>query len=254
MSDTLSQETERYGHIGAWSRWLGIAEDVLQDRLKGIQGITGKLRNGTVLPNGFYAQTDVFRVCEDLISEVVILPDEDMDRYLEVMPESDDLTLIVLKGHLLIEEQLESIIKIIVAHGDVLEDARLTFDNKLTIAKSMCWSRHQSEMWIAIEKLNTLRNDLAHKLDSPKLRAKGEAYISALRSALNAEERAELKSMSLAEQVKMGVVYMMGFLGSYLADAHAYRTTVDTLYTILKSGKVPEIHAADKELDTATTE
>jgi len=53
--------------------------------------------------------------------------DANLQRYAKHMPPGDDLTLIILKGHLLVEEVLERIIRTIVAPGDLLEDVRLSF-------------------------------------------------------------------------------------------------------------------------------
>ncbi len=61
------------------------------------------------------------------------------ERYMRILPPTTDLTLLVLKGHLLIEEQLNLFLETELKHYSILKDARLTFLQKLKIVQSMCW-------------------------------------------------------------------------------------------------------------------
>jgi len=159
-----------------------------------------------------------------------------LQKHIKHMPQGDDTTLIILKGHLLLEELLMQIVRTVVAHGNLLEDTRLTFAELASLARSMCWSKHNSDMWDLISSINVLRNDLAHKLESPKFEQKLkhvlEAHISSIEDP---EKRSEVEAMSVPDQLKFAVVYTMGFLNSYLSDAQAYRKTVDNLYKTLES-------------------
>jgi hypothetical protein len=122
-------------------------------------------------------------------------------RFFTYLPQTDDMTLLILKGHLLIEEQLISILKDNVCYFDALNEARLTFYQRLQIVKAMKYREENDWVWAAIKKLNTLRNELAHKLESsqveskvsgflgcfewvPTVYAKDESIISRLRHAL----------------------------------------------------------------------
>jgi len=75
-----------------------------------------------------------------------------------------DLTLSTLKGHLLIEEQLDNFITARLPNPGALEGARLTFDLKIKLAHAIA-SEDRPEVWLALRKLNKLRNSLARKLD-----------------------------------------------------------------------------------------
>jgi hypothetical protein len=61
--------------------------------------------------------------------------------------ESDDEALIVLKGHLVIEERITATIERFVFHPEHLEKARLTFAHKIAIARSMSLDESDSPMW-----------------------------------------------------------------------------------------------------------
>lgn len=148
-------------------------------------------------------------------------------QYLTFMPQGDDLVLIVLKGHLLVEQQLEQIIQKVVAHGAVLDEARFTFAQKVLLAKSMCWSHHESPIWNFIEALNTLRNDIAHSLGSDKTDGRLQKALNKHEATLNPKELLEVADYSTANRLKHAVMITMGFLGSYLGDAMSYRRIND---------------------------
>ena len=81
------------------------------------------------------------------------------------MPVQGDRLLSLLKGHLLIEELVRELVRQEIAAPDELKDANLTFDQVLCLARALTGDRCPSWMWIAVRKLNTIRNHLAHKLE-----------------------------------------------------------------------------------------
>ena len=97
------------------------------------------------------------------------------------LPKSDDLTLIVLKGHLLIEEEINSILVQELKDSESLFKARPSFSIKIAILRAVFGKKRASQLNInAIDKLNTLRNDMAHNLSSLKLDKKLEAFINSM--------------------------------------------------------------------------
>jgi len=97
------------------------------------------------------------------------------------LPDSDDLTLIVLKGHLLIEEEINSLLAQELKDSDSLFKARPSFSIKIAILRAVFGKKRASQLNInAIDKLNTLRNDMAHNLSSSKLDKKLEAFINSM--------------------------------------------------------------------------
>lgn len=98
------------------------------------------------------------------------------DRFKEHLPTGGDLTMMILKGHLLIEEQVWLLISNRVASGAALEGAKLSTLQKLCLAEALiddfsrsvqngCYSDEYADwLWPALKKLNTLRNNIAHNL------------------------------------------------------------------------------------------
>ncbi len=80
----------------------------------------------------------------------------------------DRVALVTLKGHLVIEEALMAIIDTFVFHPEELDATNLTSHAKVALARSLFLDENKNSMWELLLALNTLRNEMAHAIDSPK--------------------------------------------------------------------------------------
>jgi len=62
---------ERCDTIDHWSKELSVPVDVLRNALKDEKGMTGPLRDGTIVENGFYSERVVRNACKHLIKIVL---------------------------------------------------------------------------------------------------------------------------------------------------------------------------------------
>ena len=85
-------------------------------------------------------------------------------RLFTLLPRGQDLTSVILKGHLLIEEQVRQIIDKRVKKPDALRDANFDCYQAICIAESF-FSEKEEYIWKAFKKLNKIRNELAHKTE-----------------------------------------------------------------------------------------
>ncbi|MDD5427724.1 MAG: hypothetical protein PHI58_00610 [Candidatus Omnitrophica bacterium] len=99
------------------------------------------------------------------------------------LPETCDPATLVLKGHLLIEEILETLIRSRCQSPSALDTFEMGFFIKSRIAQALIGDRHPNgiklpdTIWSVIDSLNSLRNDLAHSLDSKRISLKVEKFI-----------------------------------------------------------------------------
>lgn len=93
-----------------------------------------------------------------------------IERVRKHLPAGNDLTLIALKGHLLAEEALDDLIRFYCKQPDHLDDVEIRFFVKARMARALSGHIVWMGLWPLIDALNSVRNDLAHKLESPKLR------------------------------------------------------------------------------------
>jgi hypothetical protein len=111
--------------------------------------------------------------------------DEGLKRFDRLIPPTSDTLVIVLKGHLLIEEQLQSLIEAAVRNPEVTREARLSFYQRLKFAQSIAGHFSKSLVWEATEALNSVRNRLVH-LAEP---APTEELLSSFLQVCEKEER-----------------------------------------------------------------
>jgi hypothetical protein len=129
--------------------------------------------------------------------------------------ERDDEALIVLKGHLVIEERITAAI---FWHGEFIERARLTFAHKMQLARAISMDHHQNTMWDLIDKLNAVRNKLAHSLDGePRAKA-----MTALREAFKREV-----SHAAKEELEDDVHLLMSVISLCLGWTHTFEQEVE---------------------------
>ena len=127
-----------------------------------------------------------------------------------------DVDLLVLKGHMLVEQFLTSLIESYCWKPEFLEDARLSFFNKVKLAR--CLVIHpmpDDSIWDNIECLNRLRNEISHKWKSEKreklirdfltYRAKDHEKVALSRVDLSTDERC-------AEEVSCSISWLIGQL------------------------------------------
>lgn len=90
---------------------------------------------------------------------------EAIRRFVRHLPRTEDMTLVILKGHLLIEALLREVIARKFAKPESLKEAKLGFSQCVFIAEAIYAKETPSWLWVALHKLNTIRNHLAHNLE-----------------------------------------------------------------------------------------
>ncbi len=87
-------------------------------------------------------------------------------RFLAELPYGKDQELVLLKGHILIEEQMRLVIDRRVRNPDALREANCEPDCRqaIALAQSFFPPDHEPWLWKALEKLNKIRNDIAHNI------------------------------------------------------------------------------------------
>jgi hypothetical protein len=152
------------------------------------------------------------------------------------------LALIVVKGHLVLEEQLERILGTFVLHREHLEAARLSFAQKVSLARSVSLDEHKNSIWELILAVNALRNELAHALNSEKRNTKFDRLKSLYMAAndVSADESAALEQHVLAS---FAIALSVGFLGSFEEEVVRFKHWVDSLDYVVN----PHRHEDEKD-------
>lgn len=90
-------------------------------------------------------------------------------RVLKHLPNKGDLSLIILKGHLLIEELLFALVSSAAKDPSAIKSGKLNYYQLASVAKALFYEKHVGPVWDAIFELNALRNTLVHNLEPQDL-------------------------------------------------------------------------------------
>ena len=109
------------------------------------------------------------------------ITEPDWFRHDKHFPIGADITLQVLKGHLLVEELLREIFLLQLPFPEAIKGSRGTsFECHQIICLVQAMTLHSDKepwLWDAAKRLNGIRNDLAHKLEPKALDAKVQSLI-----------------------------------------------------------------------------
>lgn len=141
----------------------------------------------------------------------------------------DESALVILKGHLVVEEALSEIIGTFVFHGELLDGAHITFAQKVAIARSMSLDDHNNEMWQLVLAVNSLRNELAHALDSPKRVKKTKALIDLHKNLGGSMTMADGSEVPEHLLLSFTVSYSLGFLSGFIEEVRRFRSVIDEM-------------------------
>jgi len=93
-----------------------------------------------------------------------------LDRFQRLFPKTDDFSLIILKGHLLIEEIINRIFDSKCQHPEFFEKAKLSFYQKVQILRALSeYGDDSSNPWNSLLSLNSIRNKIAHNIEPENL-------------------------------------------------------------------------------------
>jgi hypothetical protein len=125
----------------------------------------------------------------------------------------------VLKGHLLLEESVNRMLAALLHQPEAIEGANLRFHQKLCLIQALApVGPHGTvfRMIKAAEKLNTMRNRLAHHLDHPQIEALVRDFLSLCEEPEDPEEPndPETEAVPLIRRLRRAIVFVCaGFEG-----------------------------------------
>jgi hypothetical protein len=152
----------------------------------------------------------------------------------------DETAQIILKGHLLIEESLDTILGKFVFHPEHLKSAKLSFNQKLHLARSVSLDEHSNKMWDLAKAINSLRNVLSHSL-MPEIRQKKiQQVIDIYLKLLDNDEIAAHDRIESEEVILMWATsFFLGFLSTFEQEIDRFKYLVNTLDRVVNPHRHP---------------
>ena len=110
---------------------------------------------------------------------------------------------------------------------EFIDRARLQFSQKIAIARSMSLDESRNSIWDLIEKLNTLRNKLAHSLDGEPRAKALQAVQDALKKEVGQVHREEHEDERV---LLVGAISMcLGFVHSFEREVERFKDYVSIM-------------------------
>jgi hypothetical protein len=137
------------------------------------------------------------------------LDEEAVDLFQERLNRSPDpLAATVLRGHLMVEQQLIAGLERCFPYSQILNLPRQPFSLLVRLAQAFTYPHVNIRLWKAVHALSEARNYLAHDIDAPELPAKVEQFVS--HTFRSPEDRATLtygRDLLYQLQVALTIVY-----------------------------------------------
>ncbi|HEX4080078.1 MAG TPA: hypothetical protein VHX61_14530 [Rhizomicrobium sp.] len=130
-------------------------------------------------------------------------------RFEQKMPKTDDLTLLVLKGHLLIEEVINSTIDALLPTPEALRPAQLDCYQRIRLLMAMVPDIGFHDTLEAFERLNTLRNKFGHMLEPPQVEDRIKTFIDTVEARMRRREKA---TATLPQRLEKAISFLCGEL------------------------------------------
>ena len=138
------------------------------------------------------------------------------------LSQTDDPTLLVLRGHLLLEELINAAIAASVRDSRHLTSARLSYAQSLALLKAIVGVHPADRSWAFLTRLGVLRNALSHRLEVPALERDMDALIAIVAPA---PKGAIVKGQERTYRFTLAVAFVAGRLTSLLAPATSQPAT-----------------------------
>ena len=130
-----------------------------------------------------------------------------------------DLTLLVLKAHLLLEEELYNQLRRLFPNPEHYDRLNLRFIQNIMLARAFCIRRtdegepveHVELCWDALEALNTFRNRLAHHLQP------GDVQNLLARLQLTQPRPLSMEDPDLVRKLNIPIGFLLQFVSSLIA-------------------------------------
>jgi len=131
---------------------------------------------------------------------------EDMKKHQADLPDTPDHILVVLKGHLLVEQEINCLLEAKLPNPGALklrDDYRSPkFIHKVRLLEALIPKPEPVKLWVITEKLNTLRNKFAHKLSPKDIAKKIDKFTDDVEQAFAATKVANVMKKAMKQAME----------------------------------------------------
>jgi hypothetical protein len=130
------------------------------------------------------------------------------------MDKETDTTMIILKGHLLVEETLSEILKYTLKESNpmTIKIHNMMFSQKANLVWALKHDKMKLNVWPSLKRLNTIRYKMAHSLEPSDIDALIEVFVKGVEKDWNDSYHLKLEMLDL----KSAIAWVESTLGYIL--------------------------------------
>jgi hypothetical protein len=156
-------------------------------------------------------------------------PDASYEAFKNHLTDIDEVANVILKGHLLVENDLDDVIRAFFFHPEYILNDRFRFERKVLIARTMSLNAHKHHHWDLLLALNSLRNEIAHKHAGEERQRRIDGIRRMCLSRITQEELKRHEHDSDRDIVVLACAFCAGFLAYIEDDLKDLRANMDKL-------------------------
>jgi hypothetical protein len=149
----------------------------------------------------------------------------------------DKTVQIATSGHLIIENALDNVLDLIFFHTEHVRSARLSFSQKLQLARAIALRKNHLAPWTLIASINAVRNEIAHNLGGQKRTEKIQQLRRLYLSGASQKLREQLNNAADETIIYFACIECAAFLGTLEHDTRALRGYIDALDREMRSAE-----------------
>jgi hypothetical protein len=137
----------------------------------------------------------------------------------ERMKKLDELRVMVIKGHTIVEEALDLFLETALSNPNYLKEERPTFHFKGKLAQSLALKEDKDSLWAVFWAINYLRNKIAHQIDSKEIQDKIQYLRKTYIAQLGSRQKEDAEKASDIEIVESASFDVTGLLSQLSIDS-----------------------------------
>lgn len=156
-----------------------------------------------------------------------------IDRFVLSIPDTPDQVLLILKTHLLVEQQMNDFLKAQLPNPDAILKKKPRFIHKLNLLRALIPEPSPTDLWDMLEELNSIRNRIAHKLSPENVQSLLHDLVLSVLKHKPPEYVTDFK------RVRIGLSVLVALLAFFKEHLHPSEDKVNDQNIEWSSGDLP---------------
>lgn len=176
-----------------------------------------------------YLEADILDIRKTMKNKLPEKTIQEATELINYFNDVDPYTDTILKAHLKIESVIDSIIKEFIFNSIFIDEAKITFFQKVKIAQSMSLDNYNDPLWEVILLLNNMRNSAVHKIQNTKR----DEQLVKLKLLIKNEIKGNWEEMDDIYKITFTTALIIGFLNAFQREVVRFKEVINGMDKIM---------------------